>query len=92
MGLFDKAKSLFGGSNDITGQHIQLKVCMMGPRGVGKTTILTSIFHDSDAKLNKDGLYFSAIGETALKLEDGYKNLQKSSKRFPMKMPLHYLA
>lgn len=83
MGLFDKAMSLFGGSNDITGQHIQLKVCMMGPRGVGKTTILTSIFHDSDAKLNKDGLYFSAVGETALKLEEGYKKLAEIFKEIP---------
>lgn len=81
MGLFDKAMSLFGGSNDITGQHIQLKVCMMGPRGVGKTTILTSIFHDSDAKLNKDGLYFSAVGETALKLEEGYKKTCRNFQR-----------
>lgn len=83
MELFEKAKSFFGGSKDITGQHIQLKVCMMGPRGVGKTTILTSIFHDSDAKLNKDGLYFSAIGETALKLEDGYKKLAEIFKEIP---------
>lgn len=75
MGLLEKVKSLLGGSNDIMGQHIQLNVCMMGPRGVGKTTVLTSIFHDSDKMLNKDGLYFSACGETRDKIEDGYQQL-----------------
>lgn len=75
MGFLDSIADRLGGKKDITGQHIQLKVCMMGPRAVGKTTILTSIFHDSDKKLVESGLYFKAVGATESTLNKGYEQL-----------------
>ena len=75
MGLLDCIADRLGGKKDITGQRIQLKVCMMGPRAVGKTTILTSIFHDTDKKLIESGLFFKAIGNTQETLKKGYDQL-----------------
>ena len=73
--VFEDIKDKFGGKKDITGQRIQLKVCMMGPRAVGKTTILTSIFHDSGNKLLESQLYFTPLGQTSDVLNDGYHQL-----------------
>lgn len=75
MGIFDTLGEIFGGKKDITGQRIQLGVCMMGPRAVGKTSILTSIFHESGNKLIGSKLYFNAIGQTSEVLEKGYDQL-----------------
>ena len=75
MSIISSIKERFGGSKDITGQHIQLKVCMMGPRAVGKTSILTSIFHESDRKLIESKLYFKAVGTTGEVLQKGYDQL-----------------
>lgn len=45
--------------------RIPMKVCMMGPRAVGKTTILTSIFTDSRENLGAmTNLSLRGIGET----------------------------
>ena len=66
-----------------SGQRIQLKVCMMGPRGVGKTTILTSIFHDSDSKLNKNGLYLIPQGITKDRIDEGKDALLNIFKEIP---------
>lgn len=83
MGLIDQLKSAFGGKNDITGQRIQLKVCMMGPRAAGKTTILTSIFHDSDKVLPTAGLYFKPMGNTMTTLKKGYDDLCEIFEHIP---------
>ena len=57
------------------GQRISLKVCMMGPRAVGKTSILASIFHETDSKLVSSSLNFSPIGDTVNKLKKQYEEL-----------------
>lgn len=58
MGLFDtfKEKAI---------ARIPMKVCMMGPRAVGKTTILTAIFNDTQDNLGATtNLLLKAEGDT----------------------------
>ena len=59
----------------VLGQRISLKVCMMGPRAVGKTSILASIFHETDEKLISSDLNFSPTGGTMTKLKKHYEEL-----------------
>lgn len=47
MGFFDKIKSAVEGA--VKPQNARMKICMMGARGVGKTSVLTSMFHDLNA-------------------------------------------
>ena len=48
-----------------------LSICMMGPRSVGKTTVLTSIFSESQAKLCEGSrLYMNALDQNTSKLND----------------------
>ena len=35
-----------------------LRICMLGPRAVGKTTVLTSVFADTQNDLAGTGLFF----------------------------------
>lgn len=53
-----------------------LNVCMMGPRSVGKTTVLTSIFHESQSKISADStIYMKALDENTRLLNDYYLQL-----------------
>lgn len=45
-------------------QHATMKACMMGPRSVGKTTVLTSVFFDSSKSFAHTNLTFVADKET----------------------------
>ena len=62
-------------TQQVLGQRITLKVCMMGPRAVGKTSILASIFHETDSKLAASDLNFTPIGDTCNKLKKQYEEL-----------------
>lgn len=56
-----------GGDNSIP----TLSVCMMGPRSVGKTTVLTSIFHESQSQICEgSSIYLKALDENTSKLND----------------------
>lgn len=49
--------------------RIPMKVCMMGPRAVGKTTILTAVFNDTQENLGiSTNLLFQAEGDTGAEL------------------------
>ncbi len=49
--------------------RVPMKVCMMGPRAVGKTTILTAIFSDTQENLGMStNLKMLAIGDTEQEL------------------------
>lgn len=72
MRFFDKLTDIFKTNS---GQEITLGVAMLGPRGVGKTSILTSIFHDSDTHFMKSRLYFNPDSKTGYKLKCGYEEL-----------------
>ena len=47
MGLFDKMKEVIQKKGN---SHLTLHACMLGARGVGKTSVLTAIFDDSRSK------------------------------------------
>lgn len=54
----DSVKGMKDKMRDRTVREIDLKVCMLGARGVGKTSVLTSIFYDGNSK---DGFYGTKI-------------------------------
>lgn len=48
-----------------------LSICMMGPRSVGKTTVLTSIFHESQSQICEgSSIYLKALDDNTNMLND----------------------
>lgn len=75
MKLFDDAKQVIDNAVDSFKQRavpcIPMKVCMMGPRAVGKTSILTAIFNDTQENLGlATNLLLRAEGDTLAELTD----------------------
>jgi len=75
MKLFDDAKKVIEEAVDSfkqrAVQRIPMKVCMMGPRAVGKTSILTAIFSDTQENLGlATNLLLRAEGDTLAELTD----------------------
>ena len=69
MGFLDEIQSKFGEAvgaiKSKAVPRIPMKVCMMGPRAVGKTTILTAIFNDTQENLGlSTNLLLKAEGDT----------------------------
>ena len=57
MGLFDKIKDKTESFTEkLQPKPAVMKVCMMGARGVGKTSVLTSMFHDLNTVNEKSNL------------------------------------
>ncbi|MBR1800907.1 MAG: hypothetical protein IJ767_05355 [Bacteroidaceae bacterium] len=54
----DSVQGIAGKVKEHTVREIDIKVCMLGARGVGKTSVLTSIFYDGNSK---DGFYGTKI-------------------------------
>lgn len=53
-----------------------LSICMMGPRSVGKTTVLTSIFHESQSQICEgSSIYLKALDENTSTLNNYYTML-----------------
>lgn len=53
-----------------------LSICMMGPRSVGKTTVLTSIFHESQTQIYEGSdIYLKALDTNTNTLNDYYTML-----------------
>lgn len=52
-----------------------LKVCMMGPRGVGKTTILTAVFNEAKDQICDTQLKLIGRGDTEVRLLDRKRQL-----------------
>ncbi len=67
--MFDKIKKIFKGAKDATGQHATMKACMMGPRAVGKTTILTAIFHNTSQSIAQTPLKFLPDSDTLSRMD-----------------------
>ncbi len=69
MELFDKiGKFITKGTEGITPT---LSICMMGPRSVGKTTVLTSIFHESQSQICEgSSIYLKALDGNTSMLND----------------------
>lgn len=56
--------------------RIPMKVCMMGPRAVGKTTILTAIFNDTQENIGSTtNLLLQAQGDTSAELTERKRQL-----------------
>lgn len=54
-----------------------LRICMLGPRAVGKTTVLTSVFADTQNDLAGTGLFFRyKAGSASAQLNNYKKQLQ----------------
>ena len=73
MGFLDEAKNKINEAVDAFKSkavpRIPMKVCMMGPRAVGKTTILTAIFNDTQENLGiTTNLLLNAEGDTGTEL------------------------
>lgn len=62
--MLDRLKNLIRGAQDVTGQHATMRACMMGPRAVGKTTILTAIFHNTSESIAQTQLKFVPNADT----------------------------
>ena len=58
-----------------------MKVCMMGPRAVGKTTILTAVFNDAQKKISTTNLNLISRGDTGALLLDRHRQLISIFKR-----------
>ena len=62
--MLDRLKNLIRGAQDVTGQHATMRACMMGPRAVGKTTILTAIFDNTSESIAQTQLKFVPNADT----------------------------
>lgn len=69
MGVFDKIGQMVAGSP--FSSTPTLSICMMGPRSVGKTTVLTSIFHESQSQICEgSSIYLKALDSNTNMLND----------------------
>ncbi len=59
------------------GYHPTIKVCMMGPRAVGKTSILTAIFNEAVDSIATTSLKMEAIGDTKSVLTEKQRELNR---------------
>lgn len=70
--MLDKIKDILnktkGKASALVGQHATMKACMMGPRAVGKTTILTSIFHNTSESISQTKLKFVPDADTLARM------------------------
>lgn len=80
MSIFDKIKDAVAKTVDDVNKTVinkldsatpTLSVCMMGPRSVGKTTVLTSIFYEGQSQICEGSrLYLNALDNNTAKLTD----------------------
>lgn len=72
MSIFDK---IFGRPNKMMEKPV-MKVTMMGARGVGKTSVLTSMYNNMDSAIAGTNLHIKASDETRAILIKKHENLQ----------------
>lgn len=58
------------GLRKISGQEAQMRVCMMGPRAVGKTSVLTAVFAETQNTIANTRLKMGASDITATTLQE----------------------
>lgn len=70
--MLDRLKNMLkratAATSEIVGQRASMKACMMGPRAVGKTTILTSIFHNTNESIAQTKLKFVPDADTMARM------------------------
>lgn len=67
--MLEKINEILSNLRQSSGQEAQMKVCMMGPRAVGKTTVLTAMFSETQEKIAESKLYLSADTDTSSRLQ-----------------------
>lgn len=80
MSLFDKVKEKI--ESAVSPKNPSMKVCMMGARGVGKTSVLTSMFYNLNAVNETSNLHLVTAKDpktnsntTEIQIVDRYKEL-----------------
>lgn len=74
MNILSKLGDAISGKS--SGATPTLSICMMGPRSVGKTTVLTSIFHESQSQIcDGSSIYLKALDSNTNTLNDYYTML-----------------
>lgn len=74
MNILSKLGDAISGKS--TGAIPTLSICMMGPRSVGKTTVLTSIFHESQSQIcDGSSIYLKALDSNTNTLNNYYTML-----------------
>lgn len=84
MSIFDRFRAIMDAP--------EINVCMMGPRSVGKTTIMTSIFYEMSEGLSDTKLYmtFTNPAENG-KMGGFYQSLKRAvEKQNPSELPASY--
>lgn len=61
----------------LVGQRVCMRACMMGPRAVGKTTILTSIFHNTSESISQTKLKFVPDNDTLARMSKCKRELEQ---------------
>lgn len=62
--MLDEIKKHLSDLRTSSGQEANMQVCMMGPRAVGKTTVLTAVFSETKDKIAASRLFLTADDET----------------------------
>lgn len=74
MNILSKLGDAISGKS--SGAIPTLSICMMGPRSVGKTTVLTSLFHESQSQICEgSSIYLKALDANTNTLNDYYTML-----------------
>lgn len=50
--------------------RMKMPVCMIGPRGVGKTSVITAMYNSQKEAVRNSGLFLAASGDTQMILDD----------------------
>lgn len=79
--MLEKLKDLYNKTvkeaAQFTNQRATMRACMMGPRAVGKTTILTAIFHNTNKSISQTGLKFIPDADTQVKMNTCNRQLEE---------------
>lgn len=65
-----------GVSKQAEAPHMKMKVCMLGARGVGKTSVITSMYNSQKEAVKGTGLFLSADSDTEKILESKREDLK----------------
>lgn len=68
--IIHKLKNVVSINNAVESPRVKMSVCMLGARGVGKTSIITSMYNSQKEAVSGSNLFLVADGDTALILDD----------------------
>ena len=76
MGFGEKLKSMLKGKA-VEAPHMKMKVCMLGARGVGKTSVITSMYNSMKDAVMGTGLFLVADSDTERMLNSKLEDLNR---------------